>query len=642
MIQADRLAAVRRSLRRAIPVNGILGLAVLTVAYRGGLPGLGLAWFAASLSVNVARYTLCRMPVLPVDANEPGSVAWHLMMHRFAAFSSGIVWALVAILSSGFTTPDSIFYLTVLCGITAGAVTHGASYSPVPTFFITPPLLVMIGCLLWQGDFNSVLLGSTVTIYLIALLLSARESDLAFRDFSRLTHEAREMAQSLEIANASSDATAREMLHRATHDALTGLLNRSGILRSLEVALQAGNRPLCLMLLDLDDFKAVNDIFGHATGDRVLQKVARRLNEATPSGTSIARLGGDEFALLLELDDDRPEPVERLASRILATISAPFETFESSPVSGSVGICIAAEGSVGELLARADAALYAAKSAGKNSHSVFDGALQERIELERDLERDLGDALDRQAVEVWFQPIYHRSGRLDTLEALLRWTHPVHGPINPELIVRTAGRVGQAENLFRRVVDDALSMLLQLDRVGADTVRVAVNLSPREAAKIPADEILLGRCALRGVAPDRIEVEITEETALDLNVIRSRLMPLSKAGVRIVIDDFGEGYSSLQSIRYVRVSRLKIDRSFAADLGKGESVVRLLRALVGLGHALDMEVVAEGVESAEAARTLADIGCDYLQGYYLSRPMTAGAIMKLPFDTGPGFRSDTA
>ena len=177
-------------------------------------------------------------------------------------------------------------------------------------------------------------------------------------------------------------------------------------------------------------------------------------------------------------------------------------------------------------------------------------------------------------------------------------------------------------------------MLLQLDQLGANTVRVAVNLSPREAAKIPADEILLELCARRGVAPDRIEVEITEETALDLNVIQSRLMPLSKAGVRIVIDDFGEGYASLQSIRYLRVSRLKIDRSFAADLGTGESVVRLLRALVGLGHALDMEVVAEGVESAEAARTLADIGCDYLQGYYLSRPMTASAVMKLPFGTG--------
>ena len=572
----------------------------------------------------------------------PGSVAWHLMMHRFAAFSSGIVWATVAILSSGFTTPDSIFYLTVLCGITAGAVTHGVSYSPVPSLFVTPSLVVVVGCLLWHADFNSVLLGITVTIYMLALLLAAREGDLAFRDFSRLTHEAREMAQSLEIANASSDATAREMLHRATHDALTGLLNRSGILRSLEASLQTSSRPVCLMLLDLDDFKAVNDVFGHATGDRVLQKVARRLHEATPAGTSIARLGGDEFALLLEVDDERPEPVEALASRILATVSAPFETFESSPVSGSIGICIAAEGSVGELLARADAALYAAKSAGRNRHAVFDGALQERIELERDLERDLSEALDKSTVEVWFQPIYHRSGRLDTLEALLRWTHPVHGPVNPALIVRTAGRIGQAENLFRRVVENALSMLLRLEEVGADTIRVAVNLSPREAAKIPADRILLQRCADRGVAPDRIEVEITEETALDLNVIQSRLMPLSKAGVRIVIDDFGEGYSSLQSIRHVRVNRLKIDRSFAADLAKGESVVRLLRALVGLGHALDMEVVAEGVESAEAARTLADIGCDYLQGYYLSRPMTASAVMKLPFDTGSGFRSDTA
>ncbi len=642
MIQADRLTAVRRSLRRAIPVNFILGLAVLAVAFKADLPALGLAWFAASLTVNVARYILCRLPVRPLAPGMPGSVAWHLMMHRFAAFSSGIVWATVAVLSSGFTTPDSIFYLTVLCGITAGAVTHGASYSPVPSLFVTPPLVVVVGCLLWHAGFNSVLLGITVAVYMLALLLAAREGDLAFRDFSRLTHEAREMAQSLEIANASSDATAREMLHRATHDALTGLLNRSGILRSLETSLQTSSRPVCLMLLDLDDFKAVNDVFGHATGDRVLQKVARRLHEATPAGTSIARLGGDEFALLLEVDDERQEPVEALASRILAAVSAPFETFESSPVSGSVGICIAAEGSVGELLARADAALYAAKSAGRNRHAVFDGALQERIELERDLERDLSEALDKSTVEVWFQPIYHRSGRLDTLEALLRWTHPVHGPVNPALIVRTAGRIGQAENLFRRVVENALSMLLRLEEVGADTIRVAVNLSPREAAKIPADQILLQRCAGRGVAPDRIEVEITEETALDLNVIHSRLMPLSKAGVRIVIDDFGEGYSSLQSIRHVRVNRLKIDRSFAADLAKGESVVRLLRALVGLGHALDMEVVAEGVESAEAARTLADIGCDYLQGYYLSRPMTAGDIMKLPFDGEPGFRSDLA
>ncbi|WP_062229121.1 putative bifunctional diguanylate cyclase/phosphodiesterase [Aureimonas frigidaquae] len=621
LIQRDQLHTMRGALRRAILVNIALGLAALAVTVRAGLETEGLIWFSLSLAVNLVRFALCAWPVPSAGEAESVGIDRHFFLHRVAALASGIVWSLLAVLSSGFTTPETVFYLTLLAGITAGSVTYGTAYWPVPALFISPPLIAATVCLFWSGHFNSVMLSGTIAIYLTALLLAAREGDRSFRDLSRLKHEARALAHSLEQANEHSAATAREMLHRATHDALTGLLNRGGILRNLEDFLREGGGPVCLMLLDLDDFKVVNDVYGHATGDRVLRKVARRLREATPPHAHIARLGGDEFALVLRGMPVDTQALGAIAQAALDRISAPFETFESSPVSGSVGVYVADRGTVGEMLANADAALYVAKTAGRNRYRIYDLSLQKRMELERDMERELPDALRSGMIELWFQPIARPDGSIDSLEALLRWNHSRHGHIDPSLLVSVAVRTDQSEQLFLRVVRGATAMLEWLAAQGWSDMRVAINVSPREAARVPIDQIVMEELGHAGIPLNRLELEITEETALDTSVVRSRFKPLADAGARIVIDDFGVGYASLAAIRHIRISRLKLDRSFAADLDADGKARSLYKALIGLGHALDIEVVAEGVETEEARQTLVGLGCDFLQGYHLARPM---------------------
>ncbi|TNC13515.1 EAL domain-containing protein [Methylobacterium terricola] len=636
-IRRDQLDSVRLSVQQAMPVNAILGATGALVAAQAGQWLAGLAWFAVSSVVNLTRIGLCRAPCAGLSASEtpsPGearaaarSVDLHLRLATLAAFISGVVWSLVAVLCGGYTAPQTLFYLIVTCGITAGAVTHGMAFAAIPASFITPPLLTAAGCLAWSGGFDRICLALTVLVYLAALLRAAIETERGFRRTSRLKNEATALAQARQEAHEEASALADEMRRRATHDALTGLMNRAGFAQGAEERIARPGPAPCLMLLDLDGFKSVNDVYGHSTGDRVLVEVARRLRRTLPSGALAARFGGDEFAVLYDPAGGLP-PAD-LAAALIAAIVEPFESFDTGRLGVSIGLCHAHGPSLTQMLSCADEALYAAKAAGRNRFRIFDEGLRGRLEMRRDSERDLSHALVENGLAVWFQPIFGEGGgRIAGLEALVRWRHPTHGWIPPGEVVAAAARAGLTESLLRFILEQVCGALSTLRAGGVSDIRVAMNVSPREMAQVPIDEIVLDRLRALGLPPSLLEIEITEETALDIEAVQDKLLALSRAGIGVALDDFGIGYSSLASLRQLRAGRVKIDRSLVTGLATSDDKRGLVQAVLGLGRALGIEVVAEGVETAEDLATLSALGCPYLQGYHLGRPAPADQVLR--------------
>ncbi|MGE7413438.1 putative bifunctional diguanylate cyclase/phosphodiesterase [Methylobacterium tarhaniae] len=645
-IRRDQLEAVRRSVQQAMPVNALLGATGALVAAQAGHGGAGLAWFALSSAINLARFGLCRAPCPglvapeaspPWQARAAACVDRHLRLATLAAFLSGLVWSLVALLCEGYTAPQSLFYLVVTCGITAGAVTHGMAYAAIPASFITPPLLTVAGCLAWAGGFDRTCLALTTLLYLAALLRSAVETERGFRRTSRLKNEATALARARQEAHASASALADEMRRRATHDALTGLMNRAGFAQAAEARILRPGPAPCLMLLDLDGFKSVNDVYGHSTGDRVLAEVAQRLRRTLPPEALAARFGGDEFAVLY--DPSAEWPPADLAAALIGVVVERFESFDAGRLGVSIGLCHAHGPSLTQMLSCADEALYAAKAAGRDRFRIFDEGLRGRLEMRRDSERDLSHALAENGLAVWFQPIFGEGGgRVAGLEALVRWNHPVHGWVPPGEIVAAAARAGLTESLLRFILEQVCGAMQSLRAAGVSDIRVAMNVSPREMAQIPVDEIVLDRLRTLGLSPSLLEIEITEETALDIEAVQGKLLALSRAGIRVALDDFGIGYSSLASLRQLRAGRVKIDRSLVTGLSASDDKRGLIQAVLGLGRALGLEVVAEGVETAEDLVALRALGCPLLQGYHLGRPAPADHALRQAL----GCRTDAA
>jgi diguanylate cyclase (GGDEF)-like protein len=628
LILADQLMAVRRSMFISVPVSIILGLTSLLVAMHYGSGLAGLLWFLTSSLVNVTRMVLCRSPIRllnPDDGVEPrnldpASVRHHLVLQSAMAAISGVVWSFIAVLCEGYTAPQTVFYLTVLCGITAGAITAGFAYALMPICYIVPVLLSVAGCLVYAGGFERTCLAATIVLYLAALIRGARESEGLFRQSSRLKNEATVMAASLKTAKDRATEAAAEMGHRAAHDALTGLLNRTGLMQAV-ASLPSPGTGLTLMLLDLDGFKLINDAFGHKAGDKVLVEVGRRLRQSLQGSVLVARWGGDEFAVLFDTALG-PEAISIVATKLIAVMSIPFATFDAGRIGASIGVCASQERDIDELLVRADAALYRAKSQGRNQYYIFDDMLRDHLEMRRDIERDLVKALSNNSVEVWFQPILGDGGRkLTDLEALVRWNHPRHGWIPSTDLMAVSSLSGLAEPLFRYILKDVCAMMQTLQAMNLGHLKVAMNMSPREMAQIAVDDLIIANLRRLQLPAAMLDIEITEETAKDIGSVQSKLTALTSEGVRIAIDDFGVGYSSMSSLRQLHVDRIKIDRSFVYGIASSADDRNVVQSILSLGKSLGIEVVAEGVETEADLHTLRQLGCATMQGYYFAKPM---------------------
>jgi len=440
------------------------------------------------------------------------------------------------------------------------------------------------------------------------------------------------------------DVTAQKQLeqqlqHNAFHDALTGLANRALFADRLGHALartDRGSSSLAVLLVDLDDFKSVNDSAGHAAGDRLLQAVGDRLRTQLRPGDTIARLGGDEFAVLLEDADGATATVA--AARVQDALAGLATEDGGTGVAASIGIAVGAAGQhdAAELLRSADVAMYAAKQAGKGRSAVFepdmDAAVIGQLQLKAELTRALADS----ELVVHYQPVVQlATGALSGVEALVRWEHPERGLVPPAEFVPLAEQSGLVVPLGRYVLTEACRQMRSWhDRhPGARHLTVSVNLSARELEEPGLVESVRSALRVTGLDPARLVLEITETLLLvDLPRTVAVLTELRALGLRLAIDDFGTGYSSLAYLEQLPVQVLKIDKSFVDRIAEtspdadGRPTSVMVAAISQLGHTLDLQMVAEGVEHPEQAHALRALGCQFGQGYVFARPLPAAEL----------------
>jgi diguanylate cyclase (GGDEF)-like protein len=441
------------------------------------------------------------------------------------------------------------------------------------------------------------------------------------------------------------------LLYEATHDALTDLPNRSLLTAALKTML---GRPddegrAAFLLLDLDRFKDVNDALGHDIGDQLLQVVASRLSELVPPGATVGRLGGDEFAVLLPPSGDAACTAVAVAESIADALRIPVQLPDVTvSTEGSIGVAVAAEGqSDTDLMRHADTAMYAAKDSGVSA-VVYTGDLDHGRAERLSLLTDLRAALDRDELEVRYQPKADLATNVvSSVEALVRWTHPTLGAIDPADFVPLAESTGVIDQLTRVVLATALRECRRWRDAGHD-ITVAVNLSARNVNDPGLPDEVAAALAAAGVPAHGLILEITESSIMgDPGRTLPTLERLAALGVALSVDDFGTGYSSLSYLQRLPVRELKIDRAFVVGLAQAsdarESEV-LVRGIIGLGHSLNLRVVAEGVDTAELLEQLRMLGCDIAQGFYLARPMRAAELLEavdraeVTLRTAPGGR----
>ena len=419
--------------------------------------------------------------------------------------------------------------------------------------------------------------------------------------------------------------------HMALHDALTNLPNRVLFRVHLERELKLIGRgeKVAVLFLDLDHFKNVNDFLGHPIGDALLQMVAERLTKSVRDSDVVARLGGDEFAII-QSHADQPTQATALAQRPLDIVGTPYALDDHQIVVGvSVGIALAPTGgmSADDILKNADLALYRAKADGRATYRFFEPAMDAQMQARRHLELDLRRALVNQELTLFFQPLISvATRRVLSFEALLRWRHPTRGLVQPGTFIPLAEEVGLIVPIGKWVLEQACQEAVKWP----EEIRLAVNVSAiqfRVPGLVEATTQAL-RCS--GLAPGRLDIEITESVLMDNSqanlVILGQLRDL---GVRISMDDFGTGYSSLSYLQSFPFDKIKIDQCFVRDLGRKDASSAIIGAVVHLGRALGMTVVAEGIETEAQLEKITAEGCAEGQGYLFSKPCPASSIGSL-------------
>ncbi len=429
------------------------------------------------------------------------------------------------------------------------------------------------------------------------------------------------------------DVTTRKRLEhdlswRAHHDALTGLPNRALFMRRLEEAL-AESTGITVFFLDLDNFKQVNDVLGHAAGDELLRTVAERLTAALRPEDLVARLGGDEFVILAH-GVQTEEAAERVAARVSSALQESLLLAgEEHSIGGSIGmrLCRAGQRATAEDVVRdADIAMYRAKTFGKNRAEVFDDAIRDEAVTRMELETALRTVLDRDELALVYQPLVDlQTGRTTGVEALLRWHHPELGLVSPLEFISTAERNGTIVAIGAWVLDEACRQLRDWDDA---QLKVSVNVSSKQLVVDGFVETVRTTLVRHGVRPSQVCLEVTETAVLtDVDAAMRTLSGLTDLGVQLAVDDFGVGFASLSHLRQLMpVDTLKIDKSFVDGILQGSTDAAIVEGVIRLAHSLDLNVVAEGVELKEQADQLRAWGCETVQGYFFARPLPAAEI----------------
>jgi diguanylate cyclase (GGDEF)-like protein/PAS domain S-box-containing protein len=433
-----------------------------------------------------------------------------------------------------------------------------------------------------------------------------------------------------------AQAMARQITHSAEHDFLTGLPNRMLLNDRIGQAIASAQRrkkQVAVLFLDLDGFKHINDSLGHPIGDKLLQSICKRLTAAVRGADTVSRQGGDEFVVLLA-DLSHAEDAVIMAARILRTVAVPHSVDQHDlHVTTSIGVSVYPDdGQDAEtLIKNADTAMYQAKENGRQSYQFFKPAMNARAVERQSIEESLRRALERQEFALHYQPkICMRTGAITGAEALLRWTHPVRGPISPAQFIPVAEDCGLIVPIGRWVLRQACEQASEWQRAGLASIAMAVNVSAvefQDEAFLPG---LLRILEESGFDPGSLELELTESALMKrVESTATILRTLKESGVRIAVDDFGTGYSSLSYLRRFPIDSLKIDQSFVRQIGQATDDAAIVTAVISMARSLKLRVVAEGVETLKELEFLKRHHCDEAQGYYFSRPVPAPLFVNL-------------
>ena len=448
------------------------------------------------------------------------------------------------------------------------------------------------------------------------------------QSFNRMIGQIEQRNSALGVELAERRRAEKRFEHLAHHDQVTGLPNRHFFRKRTTDLLRGGackEGSMALLFVDLDNFKYVNDTFGHDCGDQLLVLVAGRLSAAVRPHDMVVRFGGDEFVILLESAGD-PAQAQYRAEELLEVISRPYRLAgRDFFVTCSIGLAIAPEhaGNFDDLLQKADAAMYVAKANGKNGLRLWEPAISIESSRRFGLDADLRQALERGELALHYQPIVSlASGRVAGMEALMRWRHPVHGFVAPAEFIPITEDNGQILVLGEWALHTAFKQAaLWNERFGP--LFVAVNVSGRQFREPGFVALVESIASASGLARNMCELEVTESVVMGHGAeVVGILDELSGHGFSLTLDDFGTGYSSLSYLKRFALDKLKIDRSFVMDLPQDVENMAITEAIVGLAKTLSMRVVAEGIENAAQAAMLCQIGCQYGQGYYFSKPLT--------------------
>lgn len=420
--------------------------------------------------------------------------------------------------------------------------------------------------------------------------------------------------------------------HIAFHDELTGLPNRSYFQESLRRAMQEGhvlNRRVAVLFMDLDKFKTVNDSLGHAIGDELLVLVAKRLQACVRDYDMVSRMGGDEFTAVLT-DLPSAESAAIVAEKIIRALSTPFELHGNTlRISTSIGITVFPRDgeSIGVLLKNADTAMYHAKSCGRNNFQYYTSAMSARALDALYLENALRTALDNDEYYLEYQPkLDLKTRRIVGVEALLRWDSPQLGCVMPSNFISALEESGDICQVGSWVLETAIAQAKVWMDAGRPMV-VSVNVSARQFKQPDWVDEVMALLDTAGLPPGLLQIEVTESLLMDgADRNEAMIRALTQQGVRVALDDFGTGFSSLSYLRRFPITELKIDRSFVVDIRKNTTAYKVIKTIIDLGQALDIRVIAEGVETPEQYGLLAEMGCDEIQGYLLSRPLSVPAF----------------
>ncbi len=455
--------------------------------------------------------------------------------------------------------------------------------------------------------------GATFSILTITLVLSMLDARMQIKTTAYV--------KSLQNVN--------EKLHyQAMHDALTGLANRSLLFERIQLAIDSADRKhtkFALYFIDLDGFKTINDTLGHAAGDAVLKELAARLKGIVRKEDVVARLGGDEFVVMVE-----GIPDAGMAGHIAEKI---FECFKDSFIPGlgdlrispSIGIALFPEDglTVDDLVRHADAAMYQVKTNGRNNYLFFEASMNAALKRAIEIQRGLPPAMKRGDFFIHYQPKFDcSSDKILGAEALLRWNHAQLGQISPTEFIPIAERSGQIIVLGRWVINEVCRQIRQWQTEDIQPIKIAINLSQIQLRSPGIVEDILSITAHHGVTPDLLMFEITETVAMqDAEATLATIEKLQQAGFELSIDDFGTGYSSLSYLQQFGVQQMKVDRSFINSMTTSDKGYSIVAAIIRLAHSLNMEVVAEGVETPAQLAMLKALNCDQIQGYLLGAPM---------------------